>query len=613
MNHGRAAPPMLADRHGRGARTHPTAPDAGETRFLHLGRKFWLGRTRRRAWLLTLGIALFFVGNLVAQVGLNQWNRAFFDALEKRETGQLWTVTAWLPAVILLYMVATTALVLTRMTLQVRWREWITGQVLDRWIRKERYYRLLFVAPEQGAPEYRIAEDMRLAIDPLVEFAIGFIGACATGITFAAILWQVAGAISVPLGGMTIVIPGYAALAAVLYAIIVTALIVLVGQPLIRRVSIKNEHEARFRAEMTRLRENAESIALLRGDPAERGAVRRGLRGLVGAWFAIIRQQGKVGILLNTNGALFPILPVLLVAPKYLAGDLSLGAVVQVVSAFVAVQGALIWFVDNYVRIAEWYASVVRVDELLAALAITDDAEGTGARITIARHDDPGVVLEQVRVVHPGGTIVIADGSATINRGEKVLLTGASGSGKSSLVRALAGLWLKGSGRILLPRGARVSFVPQMPYIPHGTLRAVLAYPAAPRAIDEARLVAALARVGLAELAGRLEADEAWDRILSGGERQRVAVARLLLQHPDIVILDEFTSALDEEGQRSMLGLLDADLAAATVISIGHRPGLEHFHDRTIALVSTPDGAVLREGKLSARLAALGRRAARKV
>jgi putative ATP-binding cassette transporter len=564
-------------------------------RFLTLCQGFWRGRTALVAWSLSLGLLALVLLTLGAQVAMNTWHRTFFDALEARNWAGLTAAMWMLPLLILWYTSVMTGQVLSRMTLQLRWREWVTDFLLARWIDRQRYYRLQFTLVDQGAPEYRIAEDVRLAIDQLVDFILGFLGAVFSAITFAAVLWHVAGAYSFKIGETTITIPAYMAVAAVVYGGIVTLLITYVGRPLIDRVAFKNEREARFRAEMTRLRENAESVALMRGDPGERASIRNRFDAVRSAWFSIIRQQGIVGIVLNTNGALFPLLPVLLVAPKYLSGQLTLGAVMQVVAAFTAVQAALIWFVDHFVKIAEWYASVRRVDELLGALGELDRPAGsrTGPGIRIETHPGSALLIESLEVVHRNGVTVIAESSVRIEQGEKVLFSGASGTGKSTFIRALAGLWPWGTGRIGLPEGARIVFVPQKAYIPVGTLRQALTYPLPPHSFTSGELAAALKRCGLGEIASRLDEHENWDSILSGGERQRLAFARVLLQQPDILILDEATSALDETGQEDMLRVLSEALAPATMISVGHRTGLAAFHQRKITLIGRETGAVL--------------------
>lgn len=550
--------------------------------------------------MLTGCVLAFLVAQIATQVAINSWSRAFFDALESKNLAAVSSAIWDLPLVIAAASLCLSGLVVTRMLFQTRWREWMTNRIAGWWIADQRYYRLGFTAPDQTAPEFRIAEDVRLAIEPLAEFALGMISAAITAATFATILWRVAGSAHVSVAGVAFEIPAYMAVAAVAYAIVASLAAYAAGSPLVRKVAGKNEAEAQFRAEMTRLRENAESIALIRGDRDELLSVRETYGVVVKTWIGIIRQQGVIALVMNTNGALFPIIPLLLVTPKYLNGELSLGAVMQVVAAFSAVQGALIWFVDNFVRLAEWYASVQRVQELTAALEALDRGilMEDETRIDLGLSDDGAIHIENLSVAEQGGRVVINDASVTIALGEKVLVSGESGAGKSVLIRALAGLWPWGSGSIRVPRDVKIAFVPQRPYLPLGTLRDALLYPAGEAATSDAVIAKAMTRCGLGYFTKRLNEESRWDQTLSGGERQRIAFCRLLIQNPQIIIMDEATSALDEESQASLLSLLREELSSATVISVAHRQGAEEFHDRKITLEKRHAGAELTSKKL---------------
>lgn len=567
------------------------APSVGLA-YLNFAGGFWTGANTRRAWLLTAAVTIFVLCQIATQIGMNVWNRVFFDALERKDAVAVGSAFLALPLLLLAIAFTVSALVVSRMSLQMRWREWVTRRIAGWWLADQRYYRLAFTAPEQGAPEYRIADDVRLSVEPLVEFAIGLVAAAISAATFAAVLWQVAGSALVTIGGNIYEIPAYMALAAVVYAGVASVFAYLAGRPLIRRVAAKNEAEAQFRADMTRLRENAESIALIRGDRDELGSLLQAYSAVVSAWRHVVRQNGVIALVLNTNGALFPIVPLLLITPKYLSGELTLGAVMQVVAAFSAVQGALIWFVDNTVKLADWYASAGRVMELAHALDDIDIGTVMEDEIYIAfgESDDGAIHMERLSVADSRGRIMIGEASITIARGEKVLLTGESGSGKSILIRTLAGLWPWGAGMIRWPTGASVAFVPQRPYLPLGTLREALMYPRQAQVTDDV-IIAAMKRCGLGYLARRLDEAVRWDQQLSGGERQRVAFVRLLIQRPDIIIMDEATSALDDDSQFSLLSLLLEDLKDATVISVAHRSGVAEFHGRQIKLEKRAAGA----------------------
>jgi putative ATP-binding cassette transporter len=568
--------------------------------FLKLAFGYWRGASAPRAFVLTGVVIVFAAGVVAAQYGMNRWQKIFFDALEQKNIDAVWSAVKLLPLLVVGLAAAMTGHLVTRMWFQMRWREWLTQRLAGWWIADQRYYRLSIIAREQGAPEYRIAEDVRLSIEPLTDFAIGLAMALGTGVTFVSVLWTQGGSFPLTAFGSTVEIPAYMALAAVLYGATTAAAALITGRPLVNHISNKNQMEAEFRAEMTRLRENGESIALIRGDEGELRATLDNYKRVVAGWMRIIRQQGVIASVYNLNVALFPVVPLLLAAPKYLSGAMTLGSVMQTAAAFSAVLSALNWFADNFVRLAEWFASVKRVDELVDALEGLDAGAtaGGGDRIEITKGVDDAIHLKDVQVAHQDGRVVVDSASTVINPGDKVLISGESGTGKSTLIRALAGLWPWGSGRIEMPKSADVAFVPQKPYIPRGTMRAVASYPSEEGSFSDEAISEALRRCGVGYLAKRIGVEEAWSETLSGGERQAIAFARLLLQKPGVIIMDESTSALDEDRQTTLMSFFRADLAGSTLISVGHRPGLEDYHDSKITLHREPAGARMSSRRL---------------
>ena len=560
----------------------PRAPGTVRS-YWRLAGGFWAGDTGRRAWLLTISVAVLVVANICVTYGINRWTAFFFDALGRKEADVVLSGIGLFAILALAGAAFTVAQLTARMRLQVYWRQWLTERLAQRWLSEQRFYRLSIAAPDVDAPEFRIAEDARIATEPVVDFGTGIANAVLTALVFFGVLWTVGG--STELFGVEI--PGFMVFAAIAYSCVMSSSMLVFGRPLIARIEAKNAAEARLRTEMVRVRENAESIAMLGGEADETLALRSTLENLVRAWKRQIAQLARMTWMMSANWVVAPVVPLLLEAPNFLDGRIGLGGLMQTASAFVSVQVALNWLFDNYPKIAEWLASAGRVAGLWTAFGRLDASVGhdAGDRIVIDGSPDANLYLESLHVSQHNGRVVIDEADIAIAPGDKVLLTGESGTGKSTLIRAIAGLWPWGSGRILLPAGANVAFVPQRSYIPNGKLRHVLLYPASQDTdVPDSVLAAALERCGLKRLVPRLDETDRWDKLLSGGEQQRIAFARLLIHRPDIVIMDEATAALDVPSQDSMMELFRDELAAATVVSVGHRPELEEYHNRKLSL-----------------------------
>ncbi len=549
----------------------------------------------RGAWVLTVSLLILIALQIFVQYRINVWNRSIFDALQARDSGAVLFQALMFPLLAAASVVLAVGAVFARMTTQRRWRGWLSGHVVDRWLANGRYYQLNLVPGDHQNPEGRIAEDLRIATDAPVDFCAGVLQAVLSALTFIAVLWSIGGPLSFRVGETWIVIPGFLVIAAVAYSLIASALMVGIGRGFVAASERKNQAEAEYRYVLTRLHENGESIALLGGEQEERAGLDRSLRQVLRRWRQLCSQHMRTTSVSQASVLVAPVIPVILSSPKFLDGTMTLGEVMQAASAFVFVQAAFSWLVDNYPRLADWAASAQRVASLLYSLDSLQEAEqGEGfGRIQRGEMQGAALRLHDLSVTLDDGTVVVNEADVVIAPGEKVLVVGESGTGKSTLVRAIAGLWPWGQGEVRVNSGSKLFLMPQRPYVPIGTLRRATTYPAPADEIPKEQVAEALELVGLGHLTDRIDEEAPWDQILSGGEKQRLAFARLLIVRPDIIVLDEATSALDPPSQEQLMRMISDQLPATTILSVGHRPELEAFHERKLMLERRSGGARL--------------------
>ena len=442
--------------------------------FVPYASGYWRGATAVQAWALVLVLGVAVILSIGANFGFSMWNRWFFDALEQKDYGKLgWSLLALL-GIGVVWVAVDVVVVLSRETTQVRWREWLSGKVMQEWLARQRFYHLNAAGRgDSTVPEYRIADDIRWATEPILDFYIGLLGAAFSIASFFGILWYVGGSITVGFAGYSVTIPGYMAVAGAAHSLGITALMMYCGRTLPRNMAARNEAEANFRLSLMRVRENADSIATTHGEAGEKAILRRGLDAWVRRWMIVVRQDGQLTWIQKGNGVIMAAAPLLLACPKYMTGEISLGAMMQLASAYIPFQTSIAWAFDNYRALSVWHASARRISELIRSMRDLDadlDRPDRSA-IRFVRDDGRNIRAEGLVVADRQGKTLVAEAGLDIAPGERVLITGESGTGKSALVRAVVGLWPWGRGEVRMPRDARVSFVPQRAYLPLGTLR----------------------------------------------------------------------------------------------------------------------------------------------
>ncbi len=535
------------------------------------------------AIVLLVGAVALTLGSVGLEVLFNEWSRRFYDALEKKDEAAFWReimTFSWLAA---LFIAAAVTRYVVSPYLRLRWRRWLTGRYLAHWLDGRGYYRIELERTIDNADQ-RIAEDLRQLGEYTMQLLLGFIGAVATLVSFLFILWQLSGPLSLKSIGLDVEIPGYMAIAALLYAIVGTFLANLVGRRLISLNFMKQRYEANFRFGLVRVRENAEGIALYNGERRELDMLNMRFADVFRNGWRVLFTEAQLTLYQAGYAQVAIIFPYLVTAPRFFAGAITLGVMMQTASAFGQVYSALSFFVTNYTVVAELRAVM---DRLMGLQAASDKQPATAIAVE-PQAGATGIGIEAMTLALPNGQTLLQDTTLAFPPGQSTLISGTSGSGKSTLFRALAGIWPFGRGHVRVPAGARVLFLPQKPYIPIGTLRDAIRYPDEHSTASDGEIVAALEAAQLGQLAGRLDEEAHWTNILSGGEQQRVAIARALVFKPDWLFLDEATASLDEATEEVVYGALKQRLPGTTIVSIGHRPSLRQWHERRLELQRKP-------------------------
>jgi putative ATP-binding cassette transporter len=543
----------------------------------------WAGRGLL-AGIVAGELALVYLAVLIAN-----WNARFFNALEARD----WDAFSRELIVFCLIVLGAAAITASNyycgQALQIRWRRWLTANYVSSWMAHGRHYRVRFVAPEVDNIHLRIASDVYLFIQRTHELTTGLIGSVATLFTFAIILWGISAVTPFPVFGTDLAFPGYLIVAALLYALIGTLVAHWIGWRLIPLNFNQQRYESDFRFAIVRAADHSEPIALMQGEPVERAELQDRFSNLVRNWTALVARQTRLVSFIGGYAQASTVVPILINSPAYLAAAIPLGTLMQSAFAFQRVEGAFAFCLSAYSKLAEWKAYMDRLAQFKAAMAKVDAPAPARQSIAVGVSAGPDFSVSDLSVRLPEGTPIADLPDLLLRPGERVMLTGPSGAGKSSLFRGLAGLWPGGTGTVDWPKDADILVMPQKPYFPLGSLRQVIAYPRPADEVPDAALCDALVAVGLGHLAGRLGEEADWSVLLSGGEQQRIAVARVLLRKPAVLMFDEPVAALADAPGHELYEMLVRRLPDTIILTIDRRETLRDLHGRTIAM--TRDGA----------------------